>query len=70
MNAVEMAAIPLGVFTIIVIILLKFCFRKKDGVYNNPSGCRMMGLILAIISLVPMVMFVSCIIYIIASLFE
>lgn len=70
MDAVEMAVIPLGIFIIIVFILLRFCFRKKDGVYSNPSGCRIMGLFLAIISLIPMIMFVGCIIHIITSLFD
>lgn len=70
MTAVEIAAIPLGIFTIVVIILLKSCFHKKDEVYSNPSGCRIMGLFLAIISLIPMIMFVGCIIDIIASLFD
>ncbi len=68
-TTVEQAAIPLGIYTLIIILFLKFCFQKKNGEYCRSSGIRILGLFVGVISLIPMLMFIACIYDIISELF-
>lgn len=69
-TSVEMVAIPLGFYSLIIILFLIFCFQKKDGEYRRSSGIRIMGLFVGVLSLIPMLMFIGCIIDLLSSFFN